>query len=271
MLYVPGVDTNYERRLDKVLSRSSVESTTDGFTYYVSDISEPLGMSFGSVFRTPEQSALTLVINGNISPENRKKIATTAVEAEAHLDDERYWLAQALHEIIAWNDDKEFAENITAINIMFEAIRTQNASIQRDPNIDSLTKARLRLEALSAMGMLATYRGVTTLGVEAYDEFRKQGLWIPNVSAEEVELSGTLHRKNGPVVANFKAMEEKSERHNCACCGAQLIKGMTRVTLGLEVTDGYSDHHHYHQPCFIDSVIPRFNLATIVERPLRLH
>jgi hypothetical protein len=271
MLYIPGVSDTYSKELDVVLSRASVETTPDGFEYFVADPNEQMGLTMGSVFRTPEQSDLTLVINGNVAQEDRQKIATASMVGEFHLDADRYWLALALHEVLGWNDDAGFNKNIRAINIMFDALRAQSAAIQQNPEVDAQTKARLRLEARSAMGVLATYRGVTDIGLEAYGEFNKQGLWIPHANVHEVELAGYIQTINGTVGASFKSMEEKSERHHCAGCSNQIIRGTTRVTLGLDTHDGYSDHHHYHYPCFIDKVIPKLDIGSITERPMKLH
>jgi hypothetical protein len=270
MLYIPGMPDSYSAELDRVLSRASVETTPDGFEYYVSDPNDTMGLTMGCVRRTPEQSELTIIVNGNVQPEDREKIATTAVVAEGHLESERYWLARALYDVVSWKDDDEFNANIFAINLIADGLRHQSTAIQRDPTIDQRTKARLRDEARSALGILATYRGVTTDAKQVFTEFSKKGLQIPHSDTHELELAGRLQTKNGPVTASFKAMEEKSERHNCACCSAQIIRGTNRVTLGLDKNDGYSDHHHYHYACFVDTVMPKLDFESIVERPLKI-
>ncbi|MDO8266097.1 MAG: hypothetical protein Q7T41_04115 [Candidatus Saccharibacteria bacterium] len=271
MLYTPGQpDDTYSRDVERVLSSSRVEETSDGFAYFVSDPNEEMGLTMSTVFRTPEQSDLTLIVNGNVAKKDRLKIAAVAVAGEAYLEAERYWLARAIEDVVGWESDEEFVENVSAISLLLDALRIQISAIKKDPEIDPRVKARLELEAKSALGILATHRGVSDTGVEALGEFTKQGLWIPRANTDNVELAGALQTNRGLVTAGFVSMEEKSERHSCACCGAQIIKGTARMTLGLDVHDGYSDHHHYHIPCFIDSVIPRFRLDTMRERPINL-
>lgn len=264
MLMVPG-DRNlpaYNEYLEDLLSRSTAQETQDGFVYYVAPPEEPMGLGTGKSFRDPEQTDLTLVVNGNLFPENREKIAQVAVAGEVHLDHGRYHLAKAIDEILSYTDDDSFFNNIQAINMLFEELQIDRKALRSNQQIDNETRAFVDKIASSAIGTLATKRGISDDAVDARNRLLDLGLVLPDTEVKDTELNGFLRTKAGTVKASFKHMKEKSERHTCAHCSSQIIQGSSRVTLGLEKNDGYSDHHHYHMPCFDSYVLPRFDFKT---------
>jgi hypothetical protein len=270
MLYTPGANPETTRAIENVLSRSSTELTADGFQFFVSPDDEPMPLTLGSVYRTPEQSNLTLIVNGSIDPDTRQKIANVVVAGESYLDNGRYWFAKATEEVVAWDTPTSFSENIMAINLMFQTLTAQRRRFREHADLDREAKWRLDLEAKSSIGWLAMYRGISDEAVEAQEHLLALGLKVPHSKTSDLELRGKLQTKNGAVSGSFKAMTERDDRHTCACCSGQIIKNSTRMTLGLDRNDGYSDHHHYHVPCFDVVVLPRFDVATVQEAPAKL-
>jgi hypothetical protein len=270
MLYVPGENPVIRENLDRLLDQSTPETTSDGFMYFVADPDASIGLSHGMVRRTPEQSEITLVLNGNAPREIRDKIAKITIGVEEHLDDNQYALAYAARDVLKWEDDSEFFENAACIDVFSNALKADLQWIQSSTDFSPQTKERLKLEAKAALGWTALYRGVSSEGLQAYTEFKQKGLWIPNSREHDVEICGFMKTKNGTVRASFKSMPEHSERHTCACCSSQILKDTTRMSVSLDKNDGYSDHHHYHITCFYESVLPKFDFETLEEAPIKL-
>jgi len=270
MLYIPGQNPDTARAIEDVLSRSTPELTPSGFEYFVSPDSEPMSLSIGVVYRTVDQSDLTIIVHGSIPIDNRQQIAGVAVAGESHLDKGSYWIAEAAQEVIGWDSPQAFKENISTINLLFDSITRQRRYLREHPNLDNETKRRLDLEAKCSIGWLAMHRGISDAAVEAQERLVALGLAVPHADYSDIELKGKLQTKRGSVNASFKAMTEKDDRHTCACCSGQLIKHSSRMTLGLERNDGHSDHHHYHIPCFDVTILPKFDVSTIRVAPITL-
>lgn len=270
MIYIPGENPEFNVDLRRVISDSNTEATSGGFVYYVASPEEKIGLSMGQVYRTPQQSDVTLIINGNVEPEIRQKVAEITVHGEEHIENGRYWLTNALNDVLRFDSNEAFAENVMCVAAVNQALLADLASIRANPDLHPMQKQRLILEAKSALGWTAVFRGTSDIAHETWNDFTRLGLWIPDSTKHDVEMSGFMITKKGTVRAGFKSMPEHSERHTCACCSAQILKNTNRMSVSLDQNDGYSNHHHYHYNCFYESVLPKFLLDTIEEVPIKL-
>ncbi len=266
---MPGTDPQSERDLEGILSRSQYEVTPDGFEYFVADLDPTVGISTGRVVREPNRSELTLVLSNALPKGTRLKIAQTTVDTELYLDEGRYGIAKAIKANLSWFDNESFAQNIAAINALIVEMHGQMGAILGNPTISAEYKRRIREEGRSALGMLATITGLSDAGAHALDELSSQELWLPHSDRDPIDLQAFMRTPRGTEKVRFRMMPEKSDKHHCANCSGHIIPHSDRVTLVLSQSDGYSDHHHYHFPCFASAVMPRMDMKTIEPVPAR--
>ena len=254
--------------MDYLAQHSSVEYTTDGFEYAVFDpealTGTPTSVVLGSLIYRPDEIEMRLFLGEDMPPDVRASIADICI---ASADDySRFGIARAGDELLAaqsGQSDEEWQKTQQVLYHIRQNMRAHQQGLmlsnQAGERVDPLIRETLH----STLGWVALRRGLSDAGNDAYDRLCNDGLWIPGFDSEQ-RVVGLIRNKKGEVkVAGFLYMEEKSERHHCADCSGQILRGTNRITLQYEQPDSYSDHHHFHATCFLDSMLPRFDQSTL--------
>lgn len=270
MIKSPTANVEANREFLRFLTAGAeLETSRRGFEYQVYDPAKtPDGadLVFGSVVSMPDQVEVDLYLSGTIPREVRGAMADICVASAP--DDDRYTVARAADTILGLRDGFQLDRSTIAFNALVMKHMQGNMHLTQlgfDSQRKSGDKVQPRVMDTyrSTIGWLAFRRQLSDEGSSLYGQFSEGGLWIPHFESEE-RVTGLLQRKNGEYVkAGFVYMPENSERHHCAQCSGQLLKGTTRVTLQLDNADERLDHHHYHTTCFLDKVLPKFKFESL--------
>lgn len=249
-----GSNPSFASRLEQIERTAAIEETNDGFAYFVGDpelIGSPDGI-LGRVISTSDTVEIELVVGEDIHPDARKTMVDICTATATDYD--RYSINRAAEQKLDSLDGskQQIAFRHLAANLL------NHSSMAHGEAVHPLTRATIR----SCVGWVALTRALRPEGHTAIEEFNRVGLYVPDFDSNQ-RLGGFMKTRKGTVPVGIARFQEKGEKHHCASCSGQILKGFNRITLSLDKSSrGSYNHHHYHENCFAETQLKKLDLKS---------